>query len=702
MTCSLPIQAQTQYTIDDVIPGGKTYFKLAPHSLRGGVLTNQGLLHQANGNWMLIPFSGKEETYLTPEEWKTLAQEDIKGLPHLQVDASTNILIARQQDSKGHTHMWFIEPKEKQVTNHFVIKQEYQELNPCVKAQHVAVMDGKNIFMALSNGTVRQVTYDGSDNIVYGMPAARNEFGTNSGTFWSPNGRYMALYKIDQTEVESYPLVQITAPIAQATPIKYPMVGRASQKVQIGIYDTKTQYIRYLDTGTVDDHYLTNLKWSPDSHHLYIDEVSRDQKKNWLTRYDIRSGKPGSSIIKEENEKYIEPMNPICFVPTREDLLIRKSRVNGYAHLYCYSNTGRLAKQLTNGNWEVIDFYGVDPKGQWVYFSANKEDPRRKDLYRVGVRGGSIERLTTGVGTNQPVLSPNFQWVFNSFSSLNTPLIQTLGPVDKPQDRMVIKDEKVPTEGLPRVQLGTLTAADNKTTLYYKITLPNTIQEGKKYPVIVYVYGGPHAQLVQDRWGGLRQNWDNYMAQQGFIVFTLDNRGSDHRGMAFESATYHQLGKEEVADQMKGIEYLRSLPFVDTNRIGVHGWSFGGYMATRLMLDYPEVFKVGVAGGPVLDWKYYEVMYGERYMGTPQENPQGYQQGDLVARAKELQGRLLLIHGDVDPVVVWQHSLAFLKAAQQHRKLPDYMVYPGHEHNVIGTDRPQLYMYISRYFKEHL
>lgn len=702
MTIPLLAHAQSTYTIDDVIPGGTTYKQHAPKGLEGALLTNEGLLHREEGQWMLIPHSGKERSYLSSQEWIALCGVPVEGIPSLQIDRETGYLIARQVDKEKTTHIWFISPKEKKITSHFAIRQAYKTLDPCVKADRVAIMDGKDIYMAFPEGEIRRLTYDGSMDLVYGMAAHRNEFGIQAGTFWSPGGRFMALYKIDQSKVNTYPLVQIAYPVAQYKPIKYPMAGQGSEQVQVGIYDIRTQYIRYLDTGEPDDHYFTNLSWSPDDKHLYIDEVSRDQKKTWLTRYDSRSGRPGSTIIKENNEKYVEPETPICFIPTREDLLIRKSRADGYNHLYCYSNTGKLAKQLTKGNWEVIDFYGVDPKGLWAYFSANKEDVRQKDLYRVGVRSGAIERLTQGAGVHQVQISPDFQYFFDSFSSINTPLIQSLAPTDKPSNGMVIRQETDIPHNLPTVKLGTIKAADGRTDLYYKMTLPPNMIEGKKYPVIIYVYGGPHAQLVTNSWRTLRQNWDNYMAQKGYVVFTLDNRGSAHRGMDYESITYHTLGKHEVEDQMKGVEYLRSLPYIDTQRIGVHGWSFGGYMTTRLMLDHPDIFKVGVAGGPVMDWKLYEVMYGERYMGTPQNNPQGYAQGDLISRAGELDGRLLLIHGDIDPVVVWQHSLLFLREAQKHRKMPDYMVYPGHEHNVTGKDRPQLYMYITRYFEDHL
>ena len=698
----MTVIAQEIYTIDDVIPGGTIYAQKAPQGLERPVVVNEGILHKVDDRWVLISPGGKETSFMTLEEWKVASGSTVDKLPILKVDRATNYLIASQRSADGVYHVWFLDPGSKKVTSHFEIRKEFEALDPSVRSNRIALMDGKDLYMLEADGQLKRLTFDGSEDIVYGMPAHRNEFGISQGTFWSPGGRYLALYKIDQSAVSSYPLVSIEDPIAVHRPIKYPMAGRPSQKVTIGVYDTKTQYIRYLDTGEPLDRYFTNIAWSPDEKHIYIDEVDRNQKRTGLTRYDARSGKPGSTIITETNDKYIEPQEPIQFVPGREDLLIRRSRVNGFDHLYCYSNTGKLAKQLTNGFWEVRSLLGIDPKGQWVYFTANREDPRRVDLYRVGVRGGSIERITSGEGSHAVTLSPDFKLAFDSYSGLNTPLVQKMIPLTRSQSAMLLRSESRDTSKMPEVRLGTIKSADGSADLYYKMTLPRDLDTRKKYPTIIYVYGGPHAQLVVDSWKGLRQNWDNYMAQRGYIVFTIDGRGSAHRGMDFESATFKQLGKCELEDQMAGVSYLKTLPYVDADRIGVHGWSFGGFMTTLMMLEHPEVFKVGVAGGPVMNWKYYEVMYGERYMETPQTNPQGYEASDLISRAGTLQGRLLLIHGDMDPVVVWQHSLSFLREAQKSRKMPDYMVYPGHEHNVIGKDRPQLYMYITRYFDEHL
>ena len=261
-----------------------------------------------------------------------------------------------------------------------------------------------------------------------------------------------------------------------------------------------------------------------------------------------------------------------------------------------------------------------------------------------------------------------------------------------------------PFKGLvmPIVETGTLKAADGKTDLYWRMLKPRDFDPTKKYPVIVYVYGGPHAQMITANWMYTARGWDLYMANKGYIMFTLDNRGSANRGLEFENCTFRHLGIEEGKDQVKGIEYLKSLPYVDADRIGVHGWSFGGHMTTALMLRYPEIFKVGVAGGPVIDWKYYEVMYGERYMDTPQDNPEGYKQCDLKQYAGNLKGHLLIIHDDHDDTCVPQHTLSFIKACVDARTYPDLFIYPCHKHNVLGRDRVHLHEKITRYFEDYL
>lgn len=565
----------------------------------------------------------------------------------------------------------------------------------------VVLGEGENISLMKRDGVIIPISRDGSFDIVYGQSVHRNEFGIEGGVFISPDARYVAFYRNDQSHVQSYPIVALYNDIARHQPIKYPMAGRKSEHVTVGIYDVERDAVRYLNTGEPEDRFFTNVAWSPDSQSLIIDEVNREQNETQLVEYSIITGEPLNTLLVERNPKYIEPRMPIQFL--KDGRFLRVSRVDGFNHIYLYSREGKLLRQLTKGNWEVVDYMGLSPDEGYVFFTSNKDYLIGQDLYRASLKKGEVERLTEGNGWHSVRISPDFTEVVDHFSNIDTPNVVNLIKIGRKVERHEIFRAEDPLNSYERpvVELGSIESKSGF-DLYYKLTRPAVLEEGKKYPVVVYVYGGPHSQLVTDTWRGLNMGWDVFMAQQGYVVFTLDNRGTSNRGFDFEGVIHRQLGTPEIEDQMQGIDYLRSLPYVDGDKIGVYGWSFGGFMTTNLMLTHPETFKVGVAGGPVMDWSYYEIMYGERYMDTPQTNPEGYAKNRLTDRAGDLEGRLLLIHGAIDPVVVWQHSLRFVEEAIKVGKLVDYMIYPKDEHNVRGQDRVHLHRTICRYFDDHL
>ena len=343
---------------------------------------------------------------------------------------------------------------------------------------------------------------------------------------------------------------------------------------------------------------------------------------------------------------------------------------------------------------------------------------KRKDIIFTAIEGlksGHFAVNTANGKMNQPfstsqesehngLLNASGTYLIDRYSTKDQPRIINLVDTKKFKETVNLLTAKNPYEGyqMPSIETGTIKAADGTTDLHFRIMKPTDFDSSKKYPVIVYVYGGPHAQCVTGGWQNGARGWDTYMANKGYIMFTIDNRGSSNRGLAFENATFRRLGVEEGKDQVKGIEYLKSLPYVDSERIGVHGWSFGGHMTTALLLRYPEIFKVGVAGGPVIDWGYYEIMYGERYMDTPETNPEGYKECNLKNLAGQLKGHLLIIHDDHDDTCVPQHTLSFMKACVDARTYPDLFIYPCHKHNVMGRDRVHLHEKITRYFEEHL
>ncbi len=565
---------------------------------------------------------------------------------------------------------------------------------------NIAYTIDNNLFCAIG-GDQRRITGDTNSDIVNGQDVHRREFGISKGIFWSPDGQKIAFYRKDESMVDDYPLVDVTQRIAEVEHTKYPMAGMTSEEVTLGVYDIDKGVTIYLKTGEPRDQYLTSVTWSPDSKSVYIGLLNRDQNHLTLNSYDISTGELIRTLFEEKHEKYVEPENPLYFNPNNPDEFIWISERDGYDHLYLYNTDGQLIKQLTFGNWVITGFYGFYDK-DLIYFSGTKQSPLENQVYALDLSGGESLRITPDHGTHRAQISRDGKFIIDIYSSTdNGRIIKLLS--HKGKELRVIKEENKALEeyNLGKMDIFTLNAADG-TPLFCRLIKPIDFDPSKKYPVIVYVYGGPHAQLVSDSWLGGAGLFLNYLAQQGFAVFTLDNRGSANRGRDFEQAIFRNLGEQEINDQMTGVEYLQSLPWIDKERIGVTGWSYGGFMTTSLMLRKPDVFKVGVCGGPVIDWRYYEVMYGERYMDTPEDNPEGYENANLLNYVDNLKGKLLVIHGTSDPTVVWQHSLLLVKEVISKGKIMDYFVYPGHGHGVGGKDRVHLNKYMANYFMEHL
>lgn len=559
-----------------------------------------------------------------------------------------------------------------------------------------------NLFIAGTSGKV-QVTKDSIAHIINGVAVHRNEFAIEKGTFWSPKGNLLAFYHMDETMVGDYPLVDYMAREAELKNIKYPMAGMTSHQVTLGIYNVATKQTVYMKTGEPKDHYLTNISWSPDEKTIFIAELNREQNDMRLNQYDASTGDLVKTLFEEKDPKYVEPLHTLFFVDNNAEKFYFQSNRDGFNHVYSYQMKDGKVNQITKGNWEVTELLGFDSGEKNMYFECTNENSLERNIYRINLQSRKIDRLTKQAGTHSGALSPDKLTFIDRWTSTDVP-----GQIDVISAKGgLTRTIAVAPNTLKDYQLGentvfTIKADDGVTDLNCRMIKPNNFDPSKKYPVIVYVYGGPHAQLVNKTWLNDVRWWEYYMASKGYIAFTVDNRGSANRGKAFENVTHRQLGIVETADQMKGVEYLKSLPYVDAQRIGVHGWSFGGFMTLNLMLRHPETFKVGVAGGPVVDWSMYEIMYGERYMDTPQENPDGYKNSNMLNYVQNLQGKLMLIHGVQDQTVVMQHSIQFLKKCIDLGKQVDFFVYPTHEHNVRGIDRVHLMEKVSNYFIENL
>jgi len=564
-----------------------------------------------------------------------------------------------------------------------------------------------------------RLTTDGSRDIVYGQSVHRNEFGITKGTFWSPDGNRLAFYRMDQSMVTDYPQVDIYTRCATYEPDKYPMAGMTTHRVTIGVYDTKTRQTIYLKTpegslsGDSTDStlpvYFSNIAWAPDGKTLYLYELNRNQNDCRLACYDAVTGQRLAELYRETSVKYVEPLQPIQFLPWDSSKFIMQSQRDGYNHIYIYNvkeyleKKGEVLTQLTKGSWVVEEVLGFNEQDKSIVIAANKYHPLHRWLYSVSVKDGTMTPLVSADGVHNGQLSPSGRRLVDRWSSPTQPrnfdLIETASARSK---RLLTATDPWEDYVQPLFECGTLKAADGTTDLYYRMVKPHNFDSSRRYPTVVYVYGGPHAHNVEASWHWHSRSWETYMAQRGYIVFILDNRGSDRRGLDFEQATFRQLGQVEMQDQMQGVAYLKSLPYVDATRLGVHGWSFGGFMTISLMLNYPDVFKVGVAGGPVIDWKWYEVMYGERYMDTPQQNPEGYAKTSLIDKAGQLKGRLQIITGYNDNTVVPQHCLSFLDACIKAGTQPDFFAYPGEEHNMRGHASVHLHERITRYFDDYL
>ncbi|MDR2121248.1 MAG: S9 family peptidase [Tannerella sp.] len=701
-------------TLHELIPGGRNYARFTPRNLPQLQWCGEACVYVKGDSLMsVVPPDTSAKVVFTRRQLsaalEAAALPELKQMPVFSTPCAGRGILAFQYKK----HLVHYDMRAGTVAADYPLSQARQNLEFCEANGCYACTEKNNVHILFPDGTAGAVTTETDDGIVCGKSVHQNEFGIRKGLFWSPEGSALAFYRMDERMVTDYPVVDIEARVAAAKPFKYPMAGMKSHEVTVGIYRLSDGQTVRLKTGEPADRYLTNIAWSPDEQHIYIAELNREQDECRLVRYNASTGERESTLFVEKNDRYVEPQHPALFLPTNASRFVWQSRRDGYNHLYLYDVSGRMIRQLTSGRWEVTDVHGFDASGRNIFLSAtaprpgkdgDEGDPLEIYTWQLDLKTGRRTCLHDKAGVHRPRISPSGRYLVDETDSPLIPRDIDLIDVKRKRRLATLLPAANPFAHyrMPVVQTGTILAADGETRLNYRIALPPDLDSTKKYPVIVYVYGGPHARMVGGGWMNGIGGWDLYMAGRGYIMFTVDGRGSAHRGFAFESVIHRRLGEHETADQMKGIEYLKTLPFVDAGRIGVHGWSYGGFMTTNLMLTHPDVFKVGVAGGAVIDWRRYEIMYGERYMDHPRDNSEGYKNADLREKAAGLKGHLLLIHGDEDPVVVWQHSLSFLKACIEAGTYPDYFVYPGHTHNVTGKDRVHLYEKITRYFDTYL
>ncbi|MBR6141945.1 MAG: DPP IV N-terminal domain-containing protein [Bacteroidaceae bacterium] len=638
-----------------------------------------------------LNFGGKNASQFSPERWKLRWEGDrlidADKKPAITIDRTTGKAIEGSEAPEA--------PEAR--------KPREGELEYCPASGAVAYSKDNNLWVATADGTEHQLSADGSREIVYGKSVHRDEFGIYKGTFWSEDGQQLAFYRMDQSMVADYPQVNTFEREATLTPDKYPMAGMTSHKVTVGIFSLQTGKTIYLDFGDPTDRYFTNIAWAPDGRTLYLYEVNRDQNHTTLDAYDTATGRKIKTLREESSDKYVEPLHPITFLPWDSTKFIYWSWKDGYKHLYLMDIDGNELGQLTSGKWVVKELVGFCPATKSAIIITKEAGDLQRNIYRLDLKTKKRTLLDNGRGCHSAKLSADGRYLIDTWQEPNVPRACAVTDT-KTGKQTLLRTAKDPWEGWyqPIFEQGTILAADGQTTLYWRMVKPMDFDPTKKYPTVIYVYGGPHAHCVEASWHWGSRSWETYMAQKGYILFILDNRGSEDRGRDFEQATFRHLGQEEMKDQMQGVAFLKTLPYVDSSRLGVHGWSYGGFMTTSLMTTYPDAFKVGVAGGPVIDWKWYEVMYGERYMDTPEQNPEGYEQTSCINKAKNLKGKLQIIIGMNDPTCVPQHSLQFLNACAEAGTQPDFFVYPGEGHNMAGHKSVHLHERITQYFEDYL
>lgn len=696
-TFFLSVAQQKELSIEDAVLA--KYNGLSPKSLNN--------LHWINNNSNTFAYQQGNQLIFTDAKTMSLGYtvilfelqqvyRELKKIPAI-IEISTEEFSFRNGNK---IETFNFKQKKKSATIVFDENAENIEYN--AKAKAVAYTVDNNLFIATPGFPKIEVTNYSDLNIVSGQAIHRREFGITKGTFWSPDGTHLAFYQKDENNVTDYPLVDVTTYPATLKNIKYPMAGQGSEKAKIGIFELKSNSTSYLDIDTSDEHYLTNLTWVPNNDEILLAEINRAQNHFSVNKYDIQSGKKVNKVFEEKNSKWTEPEFDALFFPGSSTNFLWMSERNGFMNLYEYHADGKFVKQLTNFKWVITKLVGFDQSGKNVIIEGTGTDPRESHVFKINTKNGEAIPLTSTSGTHTANLSPSGGFILDKFSSVSIPNDIQIIDIKKFKKTLLFRS-KNPLEKhkLGVTEFVSLKGNDGN-DLYGKITKPANFDASKKYPVLVYVYGGPHAQLVTNSWlGGSRLWMTAFATKENYIVFTLDNRGSANRGFAFESSIHRNVGEAEIEDQLTGIEYLKSLNYVDNDRIAINGWSYGGFMTTSLMLRNPGIFTTAVAGGPVIDWKFYEVMYGERYMDTPQENPKGYEKAKVANYIKNLDGKMLVIHGSVDPVVVPQHSMSLLQELVKQKVQIDFFTYPMHEHNVLGVDRAHLIEKMLDYIVEN-
>ena len=597
-------------------------------------------------------------------------------------------------------------------------------------AEHVAFVRDRNLFVVdLATGTERALTDNGSEGGVINGTfdwVYEEEFGLRDGFRWSPDGRYIAFFQLDESGTRDFEMLDFTTLYPESTRFRYPKAGETNAEIQIGVVEVATGETTFFDTDTWfeggdETEYIAGMGWTPaledGTSDVWMLRLNRDQN-----HVDLLYGDPASgdvdTILTEENDSYIEVETGFSDVATGTitylgdgDHFVWRSDRDGYGHLYLYENDGDFVRQVTTGAWDVTDFHGVDEAAGMAYVTTTAESPMERHLYRVPLAGGAPVKLTTGAGWHNVDLSRDFAYMVDTYSTATTPPTTTLYRTTGEELAVLVDNaaliDRLAAYDLPAPEFMTVPAADGTPLNAYLVT-PRDFDPTRAYPLLLHTYGGPGSQEVYDRWAGQERLWHQYLAETyGVLVAGVDNRGTGGRGKAFKTLTQNRLGILEAEDQIAAAQWFGAQDYVDADRMGIWGWSYGGYLSLLAMTygEGPETFRLGIAVAPVTSWRQYDTIYTERYLSTPQKNAAGYDLGSPTTYAGNLADDqdLLIVHGDADDNVHVQNTMAMVDALQAEGKQFDLMIYPGRNHGIYGGNtRRHLFTMLTETIAESL
>ncbi len=699
-----------------------TDYAFYPKSVRGMRSLANGKQYTMIKNGSLVVYDYKTGdsagTLIYADELIPEGQEKPIKLGRFTISADeTKFLIPTQTESiyrhssKSNYYIWD-KANKKMSSLADGEKQQLADFSPA--GDKVAYIQDNNLaFKTLADNTITKVTTDGKFNeIINGTCdwVYEEEFGFTKAFFWSPDGKYIAYYRFDESKVKEYTLTFYDQLYPELYTYKYPKAGEDNSLVEIFIYDVEKGTTQHIDIGSETDQYIPRIKWTKSSGKLSIQRLNRLQNKLDILLANAEGGQT-SILYSEENPYYVDITDDLRFLPDNEHFILTSEK-SGYNHIYLYDMEGTLVKQLTDGLWDVIKIYGYDAKQKQVFYQSAEFSPLDQEICKVSLKG-KRQKLSARAGVNRATFSSNFRYYVNTWSNANTPPYISINNKDGEVVR-VLQDNQALIDRLGNYDLSKkeffsftspeiLLPDSTQVSLNAWRIFPPDFDPQKKYPVLLTIYGGPGSQTVQNSWGGFNYMWYQMLAQNGFIIVSVDNRGTGKRGEVFKKMTYQELGKYETLDYIETAKYLGKLEYVDKSHIGIFGWSYGGFMASNALFQGADYFNTAVAVAPVTSWRYYDNIYTERYMRKPQDNASGYDNNSPINHVDKLQGNFLLIHGSTDDNVHFQNTMDLATALVKANKQFDFMAYPNKNHGIYGGNtRYHLFKKVTDFLYEHM